>query len=366
MEDRNMQEEKFVVVDGDTLMTTPLPPIRFVVESLLPSGLHLMAGSPKTGKSWLVLWLCLNISKGESVWNFRTLQGSVLSLALEDSLNRLQGRLFDITNSAPDCLYFATMANSIEEGLELQMKDFIHSHRNTRLIVIDTLQRIREVANDQNAYANDYRDLTFLKNIAVQNSIAILLVHHTHKQRDKDPFNMINGTTALSGAADSSFILERVERGSKEAALTCVGRDIEDRVLRLKLDSETHIWELLSDSVMEPLRKLPEAISQVIERIKADGVFHGTATELSQLLHLSENLSPSVLSKQILRNLAALEAEGIRYTSHRSGTRRAFSLTRITDDADDGNDANLLSGALPNLPSQASLPSQATLSRTNQ
>lgn len=114
-----MQEEKFMVVDGDTLMTMPLPPIRFVVESLLPSGLHLMAGSPKTGKSWLVLWLCLNISRGEPVWNYRTRQGSVLYLALEDSLNRLQSRLFDITDTAPACLYFATMANSIGEGLEL-------------------------------------------------------------------------------------------------------------------------------------------------------------------------------------------------------------------------------------------------------
>lgn len=361
-----MQEEKFMVVDGDTLMTMPLPPIRFVVESLLPSGLHLMAGSPKTGKSWLVLWLCLNISRGEPVWNYRTRQGSVLYLALEDSLNRLQSRLFDITDTAPACLYFATMANSIGEGLELQMKDFISTHRDTRLIVVDTLQRIREEANDQNAYANDYRDLSFLKNIADQNSIAILLVHHTRKQRDRDPFNMISGTTALSGAADSSFILERVERGIKEATLTCVGRDIEDRVLRLKFDSGTHIWKILWDSVSEPLYKLPQAVSQVIERVKADGAFYGTATELLKQLCLSENLSPSVLSKQILRNLAVLEDEGICYESRRSGSRRAFSLTYHANDVNDGNDANLLSGSLPNFPSQASLPSRSLIAEPNQ
>ena len=42
--------QKLNTIDADTLLSTPLPATRFIVESLLPEGLHLLAGSPKIGK----------------------------------------------------------------------------------------------------------------------------------------------------------------------------------------------------------------------------------------------------------------------------------------------------------------------------
>ena len=75
-------KKKFETIDGETLMSQPLKPVEFVVFSLLPKGLHILAGSPKIGKSWLVLWLCLQIAKGEKVWNLETTQDTVLCLVL--------------------------------------------------------------------------------------------------------------------------------------------------------------------------------------------------------------------------------------------------------------------------------------------
>ena len=37
-------------IDGEKLMNTVLPPIRFVISQLLPQGLHVLAGAPKVGK----------------------------------------------------------------------------------------------------------------------------------------------------------------------------------------------------------------------------------------------------------------------------------------------------------------------------
>ncbi len=59
------------------------------------------------------------------------------------------------TDSA-DNLYFSTYANSISEGLDKQLKGFILGHPDTKLIIIDTLQKIREVGGDGYSYANDY------------------------------------------------------------------------------------------------------------------------------------------------------------------------------------------------------------------
>ena len=97
-------------IDAETLMTTVLPPTKFVVDRLLPEGLHILAGAPKIGKSWLALWLCLCVAKGEPVWDFAVTKGTVLYLCLEDSLTRIQNRLFQITEDAPDTLHFATLA----------------------------------------------------------------------------------------------------------------------------------------------------------------------------------------------------------------------------------------------------------------
>ena len=71
-------------------------------------GLHILAGSPKVGKSWLALWLAVTVAKGEPVWNMTTRQGTTLYLCLEDSVLRIQNRLFEITEDAPSSVHFCT------------------------------------------------------------------------------------------------------------------------------------------------------------------------------------------------------------------------------------------------------------------
>ena len=100
------------------------------------------------------------------------------------------------------------------------------------LVIIDTLQMIRGAGYD-NTYANDYRDLSVLKHIADTHGIAILLIHHLRKELADDVFSRISGTTAISGAVDSSFTLVEDKRGSGKAKLSCIGRDIEYRELTL-------------------------------------------------------------------------------------------------------------------------------------
>lgn len=131
----------FKTVNGEVLMNTYIPPMEFVVESFITQGLHILSGSPKIGKSWLALMLCLKVAKGENLWNYETKQGDVLYLCLEDSIARIQSRLFDITEDAPPSIHFATMAESIGYGIEEQIENFCSNHPNTRLIVIDTFQK---------------------------------------------------------------------------------------------------------------------------------------------------------------------------------------------------------------------------------
>ena len=181
-------------VDGAALMSQPLQPVRFVVDTLLSQGLHILAGSPKVGKSWLALWLAVTVAKGEPVWSLATRQGTTLYLCLEDSMLRIQNRLFEITEDAPDNVHFCTECATIGQGLEEQVEAFLAEHPDTVLVIIDTLQMVRPVHDA--TYANDYRDLSVLKRLADRHGIAILLIHHLRKEKAEDVFHRISGTTA--------------------------------------------------------------------------------------------------------------------------------------------------------------------------
>ena len=94
-------QQRLNTIDGATLMAKPFVPLPFIVDTLLSQGLHILAGSPKVGKSWLALWLAVTVAKGEPVWGMPVWQGTTLYLCLEDSQLRIQNRLLDITEERP-------------------------------------------------------------------------------------------------------------------------------------------------------------------------------------------------------------------------------------------------------------------------
>lgn len=314
---------KLSTIDGETLMNSPLKPIPFIVRELIPTGLHILAGAPKVGKSWLALWLCLQVAKGEPVWSFATEKKDALCLCLEDSHARIQNRLFDITEDAPPDIHFAVCAGMIGDGLEPQIENFVTEHSNTGLIVIDTLQKVRKYSND-NAYAADYRDTGVLKALADKLGIAILLVHHLRKQFDDDPINMVSGTAGITGAVDSNFILSKSKRSSNRATLICSGRDIEYRELELEFSGTAHLWSLISDSVEHPENLLDDTVSLVCGYLQEHKRFIGRASNLSAALEKA--IQPNALSKNLNQSQNELESLGIKYRTFRSNGKRMIEL----------------------------------------
>lgn len=324
-------KNKLETMDAETLMTTPMQPLKFIVKGLIPQGLHVLAGSPKIGKSWLSLWICLQVAKGEKVWEFETTKSNVPYLCLEDSFARIQSRLFEITEEAPSTLHFAIMSEAIGNGLENQIETFISEHPSTGLIVIDTLQKIRKIVSvNVNPYAADYDDINALKQIADKYKIAIVLVHHLRKTGDSDPLNMISGTSGIAGGADTNFILQKEKRTENTASLICTGRDIEGRELFLEFNRSTFVWELISPIVIDAM-VIPEEIIFLCDFIKSVGSFTGTATELAEVMELE--IRPAVLKKKIIKHMDYIGKKGIRYSENRTFERREFSL--FYDDNDD-------------------------------
>jgi RecA-family ATPase len=228
-----MQIEALYTIDAKTLLQTNLQPVQYVIENMLPKGLTILAGSPKVGKSWLVLDMCDKIAKGEPLWGFNTMQGTTLYLCLEDTYNRIQTRLECMTENASEQTFFATIINDLSSGFYEQIAGFIKQHPETVLVVVDTFQKIRSKTIDRNIYASEYDEANKIKAIADKLNIAIMLVHHTRKLADNDPFNTISGSTGIIGACDGIMVLNKENRLLNRAKLNITGRDIEDRDLIL-------------------------------------------------------------------------------------------------------------------------------------
>ena len=200
--------QKLQTVNADTLLYEPLEKPSFVVDGLIPTGLTLFCGSQKIGKSWLMLKLCLCVSQGIPLWDMPTREGDVLYLCLEDTFCRIQDRLFRLTDEASGRLHFAVASDKLSDGLIVQLEDYLKEYLDSRLIVIDTLQKVRTASKD-NAYASDYGDISLIKDFADRHSLAVIVVHHIRKQNDSDVFNKVSGTTGLCvDVTDDTRILE--------------------------------------------------------------------------------------------------------------------------------------------------------------
>ena len=322
-------KKELQTIDGQTLMNTPLDARRFVLSSLMPTGLHILGGAPKVGKSWLVLWMCLQIAKGENVWNYECRKGTTLYLCLEDSFERIQSRLYDITDDAPDNIHFAILANSINDGLTEQIENFLALHPDTNFIVIDTLQNIRSENNNSNPYANDYKELTVLRTLANKHKIAILCVHHLRKMKDDDPMNTLSGTTGLTGVMDTIFILHKDKRFENRATLYCTGRDIESNELEIVFDGDNHIWHLASEDETE-VKLIDETAVNIMNFIESlTDSFSGTATELSYAVEkvTGEKIHPATLKRKLLEYNGLLKERGYCLDFRRTHTEKIIEIT---------------------------------------
>lgn len=340
---------KIQLIDADTLYHKPIKHPKMLVEGLFSNGLVTLSGDSKIGKSWLVLWLSLKISRGECVWNLPTDQRDVVYLALEDKDWRVQDRLQKLTADPPTNLLIGFSCGMIGEELEAQIEDVMKVHPKTGLIFIDTLQMVRDNANSKaNAYAQDYKDLSSIKKLADSYDICIFLIHHNRKERDSgNVFNNPSGTMAITGVGDTNMVLQKDERFGKNATLSITGRDVEEKQMKLRF--ENNVWEIVEEISADDLRKekIPPFLFEVVDMLLEKHEFSGTITELMECVGQTD-LQPNVASRSISRFYNDVFVPlGISYEYHRTANARLICLK--LDDDNDGNDDESRSEILASL-----------------
>lgn len=324
-------QEKLQTVTMEELYDTVYPPKVPIVDGLIYNGTYLFVGAPKVGKSFFMAQLGYHVSRGIPLWDYPVNQGTVLYLALEDDYGRLQKRLSRMFGmESTSNFYFATRSKSLNEGLEEQLTQFVKEHKDAKLIIIDTLQKVREVGGDKFSYASDYDIVTKLKQFSDTHGICLLVVHHTRKMESADSFDMISGTNGLLGAADGAFVMQKEKRTENKAVLEVAGRDQQDQRLLLNFNRELCLWELTKAEAelwKEPDDSVLEAIAKVVSEEQPE--WSGTATDLLQQIP-ELTMQPNALTRKLNISMERLYVDyHISYESSREHGGRKIRLARI-------------------------------------
>lgn len=232
------------------LLNTTFSAIRWVIFGLLPEGLAILSGAPKIGKSWMVMNLCLAVSWGGYIFGkFKVEMAEVLLLSLEDNERRLKGRLkICMAGENKDLSKFhaTTVWKRLDQGGLEDLASWLELHPNCRLVVIDTMQKIKAhpKRKNGNAYENDYDSYGDLQRLALHHRCCILVIHHNRKsdsKNDGDPLEAISGSTGVTGSMDTILMLSR-PRGATGSVLTATGRDISEAEYAMNFDGNLGQW----------------------------------------------------------------------------------------------------------------------------
>ena len=324
------------------LMETEFPPLTEFIEGMLAPGVYILAGAPKIGKSWLVLQIAHHISTGAPLWNRKVMQHEVLYLSLEDTLQRSQRRLRTICDGKTGNVTFATEADMLGDGFEKQLTSYLDSNSGTKVVIIDTLAKVRGVVSSSNVYSSDYAAMSIFKHLADQYKIALILVHHTRKLDAEDTMQKISGTNGLMGCADGAMILEKPNRAKPEATLTMTSRDFEDARILLHQNSDTMCWEFAGFEDELPDDPADPVLAAVAELIHTHGPWKGAAKTLVEVLQEQNpklQVWPNTISRKLKANAKTLEETfGIRLVQSRTQQGKFIELEPVNDMADMSDD----------------------------
>ncbi|MGO2779709.1 AAA family ATPase [Glutamicibacter arilaitensis] len=303
------------VFNSAWLTAQQFQPVEYVVPGVIPEGLTILVAPPKVGKSWMVLGIAQAAASGGKAFGaIQVKQRPVLYLALEDGPRRLQSRLntIGVTEGIRDLMFLTRLGASAVDTITAFLER--HGH-NKPLIILDTLGKVRGTYGGNDAYGNDYSQMSALKGLVddVPGS-SLLVVHHTNKGEKSDFLDSVSGTQGLAGAADSILAIKR-ERNTNNSTLHVTSRDAAEGEYALTLTGG--VWSMDGTT-------LQEAAQAVTARQSVEGV----GDDMTQLVKLVNSRPEGITPKDLIVALGWEEGKVSGYLSRAWNSNRIIKIGR--------------------------------------
>jgi hypothetical protein len=247
-------------------------PLMWVVQDILPEGCYLLSARPKVGKSWLSLQISLAVALGESTLGKTVVKGKAIYLALEDNQRRLQDRLQQLRPNGyntDDLLLYTQWPQFDQGGIEELV--VLIKREEPKLVVIDTLAKVRAASRNNHVYENDYKTLAPLTALASSYRMCILIVTHNRKGKsENDALEQVSGSLGLTGAVDGALVIDGV-RTDKQYKMSLIGRDIpndDELAIERKPNGE---WQILGNAVQVFVSEERKAVLDLLQ-FKPEGL----------------------------------------------------------------------------------------------
>jgi RecA-family ATPase len=231
-----------VGIDGDTIYSTPVKHVCPIVEGFLYPGATIFNGRPKQGKSWLMLQTALGVAGETTIASALKVRqpGRVLYLALEETAARTTRRMRKLTPPtdylADIAFIYADQVEAASMGGITQIDQYLKTHTDIRLVVIDTLLAFQKLERKPSGdiVQSDYNLIKPLQDIAAHYECAIVVVDHSRKMAGP-AIDVVSGTTGKTAAIDAVMSLQRQSDGTN--LLTILSREMEEKTYLLQLDN---------------------------------------------------------------------------------------------------------------------------------
>jgi hypothetical protein len=309
LEQRERQARLTVqTVDGLTIYREPAPDQRCVVESLLYHGLTILAGRPKTGKSFLALQLALSVSQGTDFLKARPIlrPGRVLYVALEEAQARTSVRMRKFQHSESVLLQNISMLYQLLPMMDggIEQLDETMRVQTPNLVILDTfLAFVGMSAAGRDVLRSEYREVQALHTLAEKHDTAILVVHHTRKPTiGGNGLDAVAGSTGITAAADAVWTVERQDVGV--CSLDIVGREAEEQTLALRFGQDDG-WEL--EGTGERVKAMKDE-REILTLLRNEAPL--SAGRIATLLRMNANRTRSILYDLHQRGVVAKNTGG--------------------------------------------------------
>lgn len=259
------------VVDVSELQDKTLPPMKWLIDDLLPvGGVVMLSAKPKMGKSFLAIQLALSVASGGEFLGFQARKSEVLYIDLETSQRSMKNRISMMTDNAPRGLYLMTPKEVFEfgnigNGFESQVDYFLETHKGVKLVIVDTYGLIQGTRTaNQNIYRQEYAEISHLNSWARKKGFTLVLIHHQNKQDDySNPVQGISGSTGITGGLQAYYILSKRDYTDKMTKLTVGGKEIMERDIFIQPSSDENRTWIEVEPEDRPSRKKTVASSKI-------------------------------------------------------------------------------------------------------
>jgi len=248
------------------------PKVKYLIQDILPEGLSILAGAPKIGKTFFALNMALSIASGtKTLGILNTEKVGVAYFALDEKDQFVQEKINSIIQAQglkdiPDNFRLIFDINKMTEGGYEQITNYLDEHPDIKLLIIDTMGRIKKPGKLGNAYEQDVESIGQIQSICNKKNVSILLIHHLKKGRHEDYIENLSGSMGISGTVDTILHLDRA-RGEQEGNLKVTGRLIkEEQDLAIKFHKDLLNWQILGNSkIYSQSKERQEIINLLLE-----------------------------------------------------------------------------------------------------